>query len=134
MNDTMTLWLINHVIDTPVKLQLVIMFHERQCVEATPSWFSQHAYRDIWSIREALQELAEDGVLRAQPGIDEPVYYYHPAPEYVEPLAHLFQSYNDPLERGHLQQIIRDTSYYAPYYRAQRVHGEVPLMARQVAA
>ena len=112
--------LLEQVIDSPIKLQLVLLFHEHRMLSATPAQLAERVYRDIWSTREALRELAEDGVLTVATMRDEPVYRYRPASEWVEPIERLLHCYNEPLARDGLQRTLREIAGNAPYRRALR--------------
>ncbi|KAB8140239.1 hypothetical protein F8S13_24780 [Chloroflexia bacterium SDU3-3] len=112
--------LIERTIDSPLKLQLLLLFCEHQNYTGTPSQIGQRAYRDIWSTREALRELAEDGVLMIQhSNAGEPIYCYHPLPELADSINKLYVLYNEPIERDDLQRLVRDAASYAPYRRAR---------------
>ncbi|MFO7167279.1 MAG: hypothetical protein DIU80_004550 [Chloroflexota bacterium] len=112
--------LLEQAVDSPIKLQLLLLFHENPSLEATSTQIAQRIFRDIWSTREALRELAEDGILVATPGRDEPTYRYRPAPDLIEPIQRLIQSYNEPLERDSLHRALRQIAGDAPYRRAMR--------------
>lgn len=111
--------LLEQTIDSPIKLQFLLMYYENPRLEGSASQIANRAYRDIWSTREALRELAEDGILSSAIGTTgEIVYRYRPRPEFVEPIFRLVQSYNEPLERDQLHRMIREVASYAPYRRA----------------
>ncbi|MEN9937961.1 MAG: hypothetical protein RLZZ387_4540 [Chloroflexota bacterium] len=112
--------LFEQAVDTPTKLQLLLLFHESPKLEVTALQVAERTYRDIWSTREALRELAEDGVLVVMGGRDEPAYRYRPASHQVEPIRRLIDSYNEPLERDQLQFALRQIASDAPYRRALR--------------
>jgi hypothetical protein len=112
--------LLEQTIDSPIKLQLLLLYYENPRLEGTAFQIAERIYRDIWSTREALRELAEDGLLSVVAGA-EPVYHYRPRAEYSEPIFRLVQSYNEPLERDQLQRALREIASYAPYRRAS--HG-----------
>ena len=120
MIDPMIQRLLEQTIDSPIKLQLLLMYHDNPRMEGSASQIAQRAYRDIWSTHEALRELAEDGVLNVA-GAGEPVYRYRPRSEHVEPIFRLVQSYNEPLERDQIQRILREVASYAPYRRAAQL-------------
>ena len=111
--------LLEKAIDTPTKLQLLLIFYENPQLDMTPVKMSERSCRDIWSVTQALQELAEDGVLRVRAGSTkgDVRYTYLPRPEYVEPIRQLVRNYNDPLERDVLHRSIRDLEAYAPFRR-----------------
>ncbi|HEU5011472.1 MAG TPA: hypothetical protein VFT66_02935 [Roseiflexaceae bacterium] len=110
--------LLEQAIDSPLKLQLVLMFCDHPRLEATASHVAERAYRDIWSTSEALQELAEDGILVNTSTHTEPVYRYAPRPEYVEIIQRLYRAYNEPMERDDLQRLVREVGSIASFRRA----------------
>jgi hypothetical protein len=112
--------LLEQVIDSPVKLQLLLMFYENPRMEGSSAQIAERIYRDIWSTREALRELAEDGILTTSGVVGEMIYRYRPRADCVEPIFRLTQSYNEPLERDQLQRMLREVASYAPYRRATR--------------
>ena len=109
--------LLEQVIDSPIKLQLLLLYYENPRFQGTGSEIAARTYRDIWSTREALRELAEDGLLSAT-GASDPVYGYRPHSEYRESIARLIQCYNEPLERDRLQVALQAIARNAPYRRA----------------
>jgi hypothetical protein len=118
MIDSTVQRLLEEAIDSPVKLQLILMFYENRGMEGTASQFANRIYRDIWSTREALRELAEDGILSVSNIAGEPIYHYHPRAELVDPIFRLVHSYNEPLERDKIQRALREVASYAPFRRA----------------
>lgn len=113
--------LLEGVIDTPLKLQLVLMFAEHQHLRATAAQVADRIYRDIWSTREALRELAESGVLSETNSPDGPVYAFCPACELAEPIRRLIHCYNEPLERDLIHRMLREIAEDASYRRAVRM-------------
>ena len=119
MVDPVVQQLLEQAVDSPVKLHLLLVFYENPRMEATPRAIADRVCRDIWSVAQALHELAEDGImLRAATANGDPVYRYAPMTELVESIARLICGYDDPLERDMLQRSIRDLAAYAPYRRA----------------
>jgi len=112
--------LLEQAIDSPLKLQLCLLFYENPRMEGTAAQLANRIYRDIWSAREALREMAEDGILLASTIAGEALYHYRPRQEYVDAIFRLTQSYNEPLERDAIQKAIREIASYAPYRRAAR--------------
>lgn len=113
--------LLETTIDTPIKLQLLLMFHENQQLHLSAPDVAERIYRDIWSTREALRELSESRVLAEAVNSSGAEYMYRPSYEYLEPIRRLVQSYNEPMERDLLQRALRDIAGNAPYRRAMRV-------------
>ena len=109
--------LLEQAIDSPIKLQLLLLFYENPRFEGTATQVAGRTYKDIWSTREALRELAEDGLLCAS-AANDPVYNYRPCPDYREPISRLVQCYNEPLEREQLQRVLHEVARNAPFRRA----------------
>jgi hypothetical protein len=116
MVDPLVQRLLEQAVDTPVKLQLLLMFYENPRMEATPRAIADRVCRDMWSVAQALHELADDGImLHAATANGEPVYRYEPRGDYRESIARLITGYDDPLTRDVLQRTIRNLSRYTPY-------------------
>lgn len=122
--------LLEKAIDTPTKLHLLLIFYENPRLEVTPTKMAERSCRDIWSVMQALHELAEDGILNARSsvGLGEPYYAFMPHPEYIEPIRKLVTGYDDPLERDILHRSIRDLAAYAPFRRSSPWDHQVALV------
>lgn len=127
MIDSSIQLLLEHAVDSPVKLQLCLLYYENQRLEGTAPQLANRIYRDIWSTREALREMAEDGILSEACAGAEPVYRYRPCPEYLDPLLRLAQGYNEPFERDHIQRAIHDIAGYARYRRTNALNSPFEL-------
>ena len=103
--------LLEEAVNTSTKLAIVLLYVDRPSVAATPREISQRLCRDIWSVEEALQELAEDGILMHQGGR----YHYRPAPEWSADLERFVAAYNEPLHRLEIMRVVADLDRYAPY-------------------
>ncbi len=110
--------LLEMAIDSPIKLQLCLLFDENQRMKGSAGELANRIYRDIWSTREALRELADDGVLCMSDIAGEPIYTYRPRAEYVDAIFRLAQSYNEPIERDAIQRALREVASYARYRRS----------------
>ncbi len=109
--------LLEKAIDTPVKLHLLLLFYEHPRLVATARTIADHVCRDIWSVSQALQELAANGIMAIETvAHGEPIYRYAPSSEHLEAIRRLISGYDDPLERDKLHREIRDLSSYASYY------------------
>ena len=117
MADKLVQGLIERIVDSPLKLQLLLLYCEHRRLEGTAAQIAQRIYCDLWSTHEALRELAADGILSYQAGASDPIYRYNPRPELLESIVRLCQVYNDPLERDGMQQLVRNVAVYAPYRR-----------------
>lgn len=110
--------LLRTAVDTPVKLQIVQILHDQSHRDITARAMAERACRDIWSVSQAMDELAQDGILRAVPAVSEPTYLYHPRAEYIEPIRSLLRGYDDPLQRASLRQFLRELASYAAFRRS----------------
>jgi hypothetical protein len=111
--------LIETVIDSPVKLHLLLIFHAQPRNEVSAASMAERACRDIWSVSEALDELAADGALvRLHAANGHALYRYQPAAPLVEPILALLRAYDDPMKRDTVQKAIRASADYAPFRRA----------------
>jgi len=117
MVDTAIQRLLETAIDSPIKLHLCLLFDENPRMEGSATELANRIYRDIWSTREALRQLAEDGVLSVSGHTGEPIYRYRPRAEYVDAIFRLTQSYNEPIERDAIQRALREVASYATYRR-----------------
>lgn len=108
--------LIDQVIDSPVKLHLVLVFHEHSRLKANAAQIAERTCRDIWSVTTALQELANDGALQCIG--NEQFYHYAPTVDRLEAMNRLFSYYDDPLTRDTIQRAIRESADYAPFRRS----------------
>lgn len=118
MIDQIVQQLLEQAIDSPTKLHLLLIFHEHPFVDVTPTRMAERSCRDVWSVAQALHELAEDGILGVTMTHNEPSYRYRPRPEYIESIRRLLCGYDDPLERDQLHRSIRDLASFASFRRA----------------
>ena len=119
MNDPCVRQLLEEAIDSSIKLQFLLLFHEDSRLEITAQQIANRSYRDIWSTREALQELCQDGIL-APSSAEDPQYRYQPRQDLIERIERLVQSYNEPIERDAIQHMLREVSSDASFHRARR--------------
>ncbi len=124
MEDVSLHRLLERIVDAPIKLQIVLLFIEQTPMHATASTIASRMYRDIWSTRDALNELCDDGVLlaRGEPG-DNTQYRYAPRAEHQKAFRHLYELYNEPTTRDQVQQQVRDAANHA--FHRQRTVGEM---------
>ncbi|KPV54228.1 hypothetical protein SE17_05060 [Kouleothrix aurantiaca] len=100
--------LLTQAINSPLKLHLALLFHENPRLEGSAHSITERIYRDIWSTREALRELADDGILGVRDSASEPIYSYCPRPEHRLPIALLVEYFNDPFARDQIHAQLRD--------------------------
>jgi len=111
MLDPQITHLLETAINTSCKLAIVLTFMENGSWCATPSEIAARVCRDIWSVEEALQELAEDGILFAR----DRRYCYASGTDIRTRLRALQEIYAHPLERNELNSLVRELERYAPY-------------------
>jgi DNA-binding GntR family transcriptional regulator len=116
--------LLSRAVDTPTKLHLLQICHEHPCLNITPTEMAERSCRDIWSVSQALCELAEDGILQVAQTTSEIVYDYQPHPEYLEPIRRLMLSYDDPIKRATVRRSISELASRA-YIRHAPAHDPV---------
>ena len=101
--------LLEKAINSRTKLQLLQIFYENPSAGKKVSELVQRCCRDLWSIREALDEMAEDGILvigRTVGG--DQIYYYSPTVEDYPVIEELMRSYDDPLERDTIFHMVHE--------------------------
>jgi hypothetical protein len=105
--------LLEEAVNTSCKLAIVMVYapHRHRHLASTPSQMSQRLCRDIWSIEEAMQELAQDGILAHT----NEHYQLRPSTTYHEAVARLIAVYDEPLRRQEIFQLVGELDSYAPY-------------------
>jgi hypothetical protein len=114
--------LLEKAINSRTKLQLLQIFYENPSAGKKVSELVQRCCRDLWSVRDALDEMAEDGILvigRTVGG--EQIYYYSPTVEDYPVIEELMRSYDDPLERDTIFHMVHEftelTFLHTPFDR-----------------
>lgn len=114
MMDSTVKSLLEQAIDTPCKLHLLLIFTNNPKQETTSRQLAERICRDIWSVSQALQELAEAGILMmAECAGGEHVYRYAPHSDKVEAIRKLVHGYDDPFQRDWIQSSVRELESYA---------------------
>jgi hypothetical protein len=113
--------LLTQAINSPLKLHLILLFHENPRLVGTARQIVQRIFRDIWSTREALRELAHDGILGVGDSAGEPVYSYRPRAEHRAPIACLVERFNDPFARDQIHAQLRELACDR-LYRSRLAH------------
>jgi hypothetical protein len=103
--------LLEDAVNTSRKLAIVMVYAQHANLSASPGQMSQRLYQDIWSVEEAMQELAADGILGETNGI----YRLSPTGARREALARLIAAYNDPMRRQEIVRLVGELDSYAPY-------------------
>ena len=95
------------LIDAPLKLQLVLLFHNHPhyCGDA---WsLSEWLREGPWAIEEALEALAEAGFLGRVETDNRDRYRLEPSLEHWSTLEQLVVCYEDPLRRDRIYELVR---------------------------
>lgn len=100
---------LEEAVNTSTKLAIVLMFAEQPNLIATSSQLQQRVCRDIWSVKQALDELVEAGVLRVCGGS------YGIMPGIHRALTLLLRAYDEPLGRQEIIRTVADLESYAPF-------------------
>jgi hypothetical protein len=130
MIDSSIRQLLEEAINSPIKLQLLLLFYENQRLQLDPQQAANRTYRDIWSTREALHELHQDGILALAETIDGPCYDYRPQQEQIDRIAQLVQCFNEPIERDSIHHALREIASNAGYRLAQtQIRGSFELQS-----
>ena len=101
--------LLEEVANTSTKLAIVLLFTEQPNLIATPCQLQQRVCRDIWSVKQALDELVKAGALRVQNGD------YGIVPGMHRQMTTLLRAYEEPMRRQEIMQTVTDLESYAPY-------------------
>jgi len=91
--------LLDTVLTTPVKLQLVLLFMDVRDTCGTVSHIAGRIFRDPWTTEASLNELVEEGILSADDTSGQPIYRYQPRSCYLPMIERLAADFNDPLAR-----------------------------------
>jgi hypothetical protein len=114
------------MIDAPLKLQLLLLFyrHPRYCGDfrSLSDWMREGP----WAVNEALEGLSEAGFLGQVKTNTGTCYRLEPSVEDWDTLEHLAACYDDPLQRDHIYDLVRQAdrerqfraSLAAPFERA----------------
>ncbi|NJP08018.1 MAG: hypothetical protein HC837_21575 [Chloroflexaceae bacterium] len=117
MIDERVQFLLEQAINTPMKPHMVLILHEDHRAVVTPTIMAGRVCRDIWCVAQALQELAEDGILVSQPSQREPIYTYQPRDEHQETICQLLSYYYDPIARNQLLPLLQELVQYVSLHR-----------------
>ena len=86
-------------VDSLAKLHIVLLFAERSLSCGTVAAIAQRTARDIWSVSEALEGLAESGILERTHASQEPIYCYNVLTGFDSQVRRLQKLYEDPHRR-----------------------------------
>lgn len=106
-----------HLLNSRLKLHLLLHYlaHSRLCISAAA--LSERLRENPWDVAEALNEMAEMGLL-VRCNNDGPARYtLTEEQEHSYLLQQLVEAFNDPLAREHLYARVRDIHRDRQFYR-----------------
>ena len=107
--------LLEHALDSQLKLHCLMLFTQRTLMRATAEQIGVRLSRDRWSVQEALDDLVACEILKPTPGKDGLTYEYTPSSNLAHLLGELTKAYEDPLQRVELYDQLSELAMYAPY-------------------
>ena len=126
METTFRCLLLPGMIDAPLKLQLLLLFyrHPRYCGDSRS--LSEWLREEPWAVKESLEALSEAGFLGRVESSRRTSYRLEPSPEHWDTLEQLVITYEDPLRRDQIYELLRQAdrerqflaSLATPYERA----------------
>ena len=95
------------IIDTPLKLQLLLLFyrHPRYCGDSRS--LSEWLREDPWAVHESLEGLSEAGLLGCVKCSGHTSYRLEPSLEHWNTFEQLVTCYYDPLRRDQIYELLR---------------------------
>jgi hypothetical protein len=91
--------LLDTIITTPIKLQLLLLFVDFRGTHGSVSDIVGRIFRDPWITEASLKELSDDGILSVDDSSGQSIYRYQPRSCYIPLIARLATDFNDPLAR-----------------------------------
>lgn len=102
-------------IDSLLKLRLVLLFAEYPWLRMSAAQAQQRLGESPWAIAEALDELANAGLLSKTECCGQPMYRLTTMPECRLRLECLARSFDDPQRRDDLYELVRSASQERRY-------------------
>ena len=100
--------LLTQTINSPIKLHLLLLFHENPQIVGSAHQIIQRIFYDIWSTQDALRELADEGILGVSDRAGELVYSYQPRTEHRLAITRLVERFDDPFARDQIHGLLRE--------------------------
>ncbi|MCS6839613.1 MAG: hypothetical protein RMJ54_13260 [Roseiflexaceae bacterium] len=97
-------------IDSLLKLRLVLLFAEYPWLRMSAANAQQRLRENPWAVAEALDELANVGLLSKTECCGQPMYRLTTLPEQRLRLERLARSFDDPQYRDELYELVRSAS------------------------
>jgi hypothetical protein len=96
------------MIDTPLKLQLVLLFCRNPSWSGAPERVSEWLHESPWAVEEALEALFAAGLLERRAPQNVTEFRLNPSSEHWLWLDRLVRCFEDPLERDSVYQAVRN--------------------------
>jgi hypothetical protein len=97
------------LIDSPLKLQLVLLFCRHPHLYGDAGCLTDWLRESPWAIEEALDELARADILAHIEQAGRTLYYVEPSMGIGPRLAWLAMCYDDPLQRDEIHALVHET-------------------------
>jgi len=99
------------LIDTPLKLQLLLLFYRnpRYCGDARS--LSEWLHEGPWAVKESLDALSESGFLGCVESGSGTAYRLEPSLEHWGTLEQLVTYYDDPLRRDQIYELLHQADH-----------------------
>jgi hypothetical protein len=120
------------LLDSRLKLHLVLQFLIHPQLATTATTLSERLRENPWAVAEALSELAEQHLLASVMHQGRPVYRLGSDVLHRAKLALLLEDFNDPQKRDHIHALVRaahdERQYHSWLAGDERVVGQQMLL------
>ena len=95
------------LVDSQLKLHLVLQFLIHPQLATTASTLSERLRENPWAVSEALSELAEQRLLTSTTQQGRPIFRRGPGAQHHARLAQLLEAFDDPQKRDRIHALVR---------------------------
>ena len=106
-----------HLLDSRLKLHLLLQYFIHPGLALTSTTMSDRLRENPWAIAEALDELAQSGLLARHGGDAAAIYRLGIRPEYRRATELLVDAFNDPLRRDFIYAQVNTAHRERQYHR-----------------